>query len=235
VARKPRTPNPPRPVQAPKRREGAKRSSSSSWKSWKLLGIAAAVVAIGVGVGLGIGLSGSSGSSGGSGGRGSTVDFAALRDLQGGPPPWDSGASFLEERLAGVHLSLLGQEGQVLHIHQHLDLWVNGKRVRVPADIGITANLTAITSVHTHDTTGVIHVESPVQRDYTLGQFFGEWGVWLSANRIGKYTGKVRWWVNGKERRGNPAGLILQAHQEIVIAVGKRPFSIPSTYAWNGL
>jgi hypothetical protein len=233
VAKKPRTPTPPRPVQAPQRRDASKRQGGG--RNWKLIGIVVAVAAIALGVGLGVGLGGGGGKSDATATAGTHVDFAKLPDLQQGPPPWDNGASFLQERIQPLNLNLLGAEGQVLHIHQHLDLWVNGKHVTVPALIGITPDETQITEVHTHDPTGVIHVESPVDRDYSLGQFFGEWGVWLSRNRIGDAKGKVLWWVNGKLQHGNPADLLLKAHQQIVLAVGKRPPRIPSAYPWNGL
>ena len=43
--------------------------------------------------------------------------------------------------------------------------------------------------LHTHDSTGVVHIESPVQRGYTLGQFFDVWGRPLSATQVGPPPG----------------------------------------------
>ena len=120
-------------------------------------------------------------------------------------------------------------EGSVLHIHQHLDLYVSGKKVSVPALIGIYDN-SYITELHVHDNSGVIHVESPKQQDFTLGQLFGEWGVKLTANCVGRYCGHVKWWVNGKQITGNAASLTLRAHQEIVIAAGPPPLVVPKSY-----
>src|SRR5947209_8228892 len=48
------------------------------------------------------------------------------------PAPADATA---QAKAAG--LPMLGQEGQVLHIHSHLDVFVDGKQVTVPAEIGI--------------------------------------------------------------------------------------------------
>ncbi len=59
------------------------------------------------------------------------------------------------------------------HIHPHLEIFVNGKQESIPTDIGIGACELAI---HTHDTTGELHVEAQDKRDYTLGDFFGAWG-----------------------------------------------------------
>ena len=157
------------------------------------------------------------------------VDFAQLPGLQGGPPPWNNDVPALQGRLAAVHLDALGQEGNVEHIHMHLDVYVNGAHVTVPAGVGIDDN-SFITELHTHATDDVIHLESPKSRPYTLGQFFGEWGVRLNASCLGRYCGDLHWWVNGKKQTGNPADLVLHAHQEIVIATGKPPVHVPASF-----
>ena len=59
------------------------------------------------------------------------------------------------------------------HIHTHLDIFVDGKNYTVPALIGITNN--CFYWLHTHDQSGIIHIESPVKRDFNLGQFFDLW------------------------------------------------------------
>jgi hypothetical protein len=158
-----------------------------------------------------------------------TIPWSQLGALQTGPPPWNNGVGGLTDRLEPLGLSQLGAEGTVIHIHQHLDLYVNGKKVMVPALIGIYDN-SYLTELHVHDNSGVIHVESPKQQDFTLGQLFGEWGVKLTANCVGRYCGHVKWWVNGAPQTGDPAALILRAHQEIVIAAGPPPLVIPKSY-----
>ena len=157
------------------------------------------------------------------------VNFAQLSGLQNGPPPWNNGVGELPDRVSQVQLHTLSQEGSVLHIHQHLDVYVNGTHVAVPAGIGIDDN-SFLTEMHTHDASGVLHVESPTNHPFTLGQFFGEWSVKLTANCLGRYCGKLNWWVNGTQQRGNPADLNLHAHQEIVIAAGKPPAHVPASY-----
>ena len=102
----------------------------------------------------------------------------------------------------------------------------------VPPSIGIYGN-SFITEIHTHQTDRVIHVESAKNRPYTLGQFFGEWSVRLSGSCLGRYCGELHWWLNGKPQTGNPADLVLKAHQEIVVAAGKPPARVPSTYAFS--
>ncbi|MDX6447670.1 MAG: hypothetical protein QOD08_133 [Gaiellaceae bacterium] len=164
------------------------------------------------------------------------VDFAALPGLQTGPPPWDNGLAGLDDRLRPLNMPQLTNEGQVVHIHQHLDIWVNGKKVPVPQLIGIQDS-SYITSLHTHDPSGLIHVESPEQRRFNLGEFFGIWGVRLDKSCIASLCGNasgngLKMWVNGQRYVGNPADLELKPHQEIAIVFGKPPAKIPQSYAF---
>jgi hypothetical protein len=82
-----------------------------------------------------------------------------------------------------------------------------------------------------------MHVESPTQRSFGLGQFFAVWGVPLSASCIGSLceTGakQLRTWVNGDEVTADPTRIVLDEHQEIVLAYGTKaqmPDPVPSSY-----
>jgi len=81
-----------------------------------------------------------------------------------------------------VALSCTTDAATTFHIHPHLEININGEAVVVPADIGITN--TCMHPIHTHDTTGTIHIESPVQRDFTLGDFFAVWDKPFSKDQI---------------------------------------------------
>ena len=86
--------------------------------------------------------------------------------------------------------------------------------------------------LHTHNATGVIHVESPVQRVYTLGQFFDIWGQPLSTTQVGRATGSVTAFLNGKRFSGDPRSIKLTPHALIQLDVGKvvppQPFTFPA-------
>ncbi|MES1247057.1 MAG: hypothetical protein ABUS54_05215 [Actinomycetota bacterium] len=145
-------------------------------------------------------------------------------------PRWPNHSSTLGNRVDALGLHALPSEGAAEHIHAHLDVYVDGQRVTVPALVGIDVPDQFITELHTHDTTGIIHIESPDVRPFTLGQFFGEWNEPLSAKRLGSVSGAVHWWVNGKARTGDPAKLVLKAHAEIALAVGALPKRVPASY-----
>jgi hypothetical protein len=164
-----------------------------------------------------------------------SVDFSKLPGLQTSPPPWNSGFQHLNDRLPRLGLSALSTEGKKLHIHSHLDVFINGKAATVPAHVGIQVRIgpkAYITELHTHLPDGIIHVESPKRQLFTLGQFFGEWGVRLTNRCIGRSCGTVHWWVNGHPRTGNPAALVIRSHEEIAVAYGKPPAAVPKTFAF---
>jgi len=167
------------------------------------------------------------------------ADNSSLPGIQTGTAPWTVELTNLKARLAADGLPALAQEGTALHIHQHLDLIIDGTPVAVPAEIGINEGAGFISPIHVHDTTGVIHVESPVVKTFTLGQFFDIWGVRFSATCIGGYcadaTHSLQVWVNGAPYTGDPRMLPLSAHEEIVIAYGTQaetPTTIPASFAF---
>jgi hypothetical protein len=156
-------------------------------------------------------------------------------------PPWHAPAN-VSAAVAAAGLPMLGEEGTALHIHAHLDVIVNGRPVEVPADIGIDEAARKISPLHTHDTTGVIHVESPTQAQFSLGQFFSEWQVSLAADHLGGLrtdgTNVLKVYVNGKPYQGDPGGIILHAHDEIAVVYGTaaQQQNPPGTYQFgNGL
>jgi hypothetical protein len=156
-----------------------------------------------------------------------------------GPPPWPQNVEGLRTRLDALGLPALAAEGTVLHFHVHLDLFVDGHRVTVPAGIGIAPEGLFFSPVHTHDATGIVHIESAQARPFTLGEFFGVWGVPLTTRCLGGECAsgrrQISVYVKGKRLTGNLAALILEPHQEIVVAYGTRaqlPNRIPRSYAF---
>jgi hypothetical protein len=119
---------------------------------------------------------------------------------------------------------MLGEEMLAVHYHSHLDVIVDGQHVTVPAHIGIDTVRQAISPLHTHDTTGIVHIESAKDIPFTLGQFFTEWGQPLTTDQVGTKTissGEVlHVYRNGAPVAGNPAALRFQAHNEIAVWVG---------------
>ncbi|MEN3338091.1 MAG: hypothetical protein V7647_1767 [Acidobacteriota bacterium] len=132
-----------------------------------------------------------------------------------------------------------------VHIHAHLALFSKGRQIAVPYGIGIIKPFQLTNGfvgmgngfywLHTHDATGILHIESPDARAYTLGNFFDIWGQPLSAGEVAGLKGPVSSFVDGKPYRGDPRGIVLGAHMQITLEVGD-PVVPPPVYVFpNGL
>ncbi len=171
-----------------------------------------------------------------------------------GAAPWPRPADPLS-LIEKAGLTPAVREFFTFHVHAHLDVFVNGEPVPVPGGIGINiadpevhrgdfagaptyggikrCSGPCISPLHTHDITGVIHIEAPSETTFTLGEFFTEWDVRLDRSCVGGYCGpstSVAVFVDGKRWSGNPAEILLSAHQEIAVVIGTPPTSIPDSY-----
>lgn len=129
-------------------------------------------------------------------------------------------------------------EGTIFHIHAHLDVIVDGKSVTVPAGIGIKPN-ECLYWLHTHNTSGIIHIESPQQMTFTLGQFIQVWdntpGISPKFEELIHGDKNFKVVVNGFEYKDSYDKISLSAHDEIVIVSGSVQTSIPKSYEFGGL
>jgi hypothetical protein len=119
------------------------------------------------------------------------------------------------------------------HEHAHLTIVIRGQLKTVPAFIGITA--TQICWLHTHDTSGIIHIEAGDNRTFTLGDFFAVWRQPLGQTVVdGDRAGSgeaVQTTVNQQPYTGAPEGVVLRDHEDIVLEVGP-PFPQVQPYVW---
>lgn len=164
-------------------------------------------------------------------------DPSTLPGIQTGNAPWPAEIEHLAARLQADGLPALSAEGTVLHIHQHLDIFIDGTSTPVAPGFGISEAAGFISPIHVHDTTGILHVESPTVQDFTLGQAFDVWGVKFTADCIGGYcadaTKSLKVYSNGNLVEGDPRKLVLASHQEIAIVYGtpeEAPTSTPSSF-----
>lgn len=179
------------------------------------------------------------------------------------PAPWGLPAFPLSRMAFAGLLPVTGT--LVRHDHVHLDVFVEGRRVTVPAGLGQAEPVdrgpgpcppppesrsigdcapghyftpdVAVSPLHTHSASGIVHVESDRPVVFTLGQVFDEWDVRLDARCVGAYCdggGKeLRVFVGGKRVTGDPRRIVLADREEIAVVYGGASAfrSVPSTYA----
>jgi hypothetical protein len=158
------------------------------------------------------------------------------------------------ERTIAAGLEPAPKEFLINHVHSHLDVFIDGDPILVPAAVGINiedpevrrfdepdgtasyggiemCDQPCISPLHTHDATGIIHTESSDPEPHTLGQFFVEWGVELSETCVGEHCAPtpIAVYIGGHLHEGDPAAIELTDHKVIVIVVGTPPAVIPST------
>jgi len=164
------------------------------------------------------------------GGGGSSGGSDAEAGLQDTPPPWQPEYDHLQERLNALKLPNFAETVTSYHVHALVEVYVNGKQVAVPANIGIDQAAQTVSPLHTHDTSGVIHMEADRPYPFTLGELFDVWGVEFTDDQLGSYTSqdgeKLQVYANGKPVK-DPVDLKMSDHDEIVVGYGK-PGSFPT-------
>jgi hypothetical protein len=233
-------------------------------RNW-LAGIGAAVVVIIAAVAITLAVTSNSGSPASAAGGTPKLKLASLSTLgtlkplpspgPNGPeqvpvPPAPALAS-TATKATGKTVDGIGcdtTEQLVYHIHAHLTVFVSGAARQIPAAIGIPgaqaentptgpfiASGTCFYWLHTHAADGIIHIESPVHRTYTLGDFFDIWGQPLGPDQVGPAHGPVTAIYNRQVYRGNPRNIPLEKHAQIQLEVGKPLISPASITFPNGL
>ena len=238
------------------RAEEARRRRRRLWLAWA--GTAVIVIAAAVGITLAV----TGGSPKAAGAAPALAPLSTLGSLAPAPSPGAPGSEGVPvpagPALASTATAATGQpvngiscqanEQTLFHIHAHLTVFVNGSARQVPAAVGIPgaqvqqspagpfiASGSCFYWLHTHAADGIIHIESPVHRTYTLGNFFDEWGLPLGPDQVGPATGHVVAIYNGQVYQGNPRDIPLNAHAQIQLQVGQ-PLVAPEQITFpNGL
>jgi hypothetical protein len=140
-------------------------------------------------------------------------------------------------------------ESLLFHMHAHLAIYVDGETREVPYGIGIgepwelieTSDGSPFVSrgscyswLHTHALDGIIHIEAPIPRSFTLGDFFAVWGQPLSSSEVADAEGQVFAYLDG-EPVEDARDIPLYDRGVIQLNVGldlppPQPYALPSRY-----
>ena len=141
------------------------------------------------------------------------------------PPRWQPEYAHLGARIKQLGLPKVGKEK--VHKHALIHIYHDGILVPVAPNIGI--HKPDYSSVHTHDQTGVIHMESDVPHKFTIGDFFTIWGVRFGKASLGSFVNhgdkQVHVYVNGKPV-ADPVHYVMKDQDNIVVGYGT-PGSFP--------
>jgi hypothetical protein len=193
-------------------------------------------------------------------GGASAPSASSASSSSGAPAPaptmlWPAPADPMARTVA-ASLQPAPKEYLVNHVHAHLDVFVDGKPIVIPAGIGINTqdpkvrtfsdpigyggiemcDQPCISPLHTHGEDGIIHTESEDPQPHTLGQFFTEWGVDLTDTCVGEYCAPtpIAVYTAGQRYEGDPRAIELTDKKVIVVVVGTPPAEIPSTADFSG-
>ncbi|MEP6758875.1 MAG: hypothetical protein ABJB55_06750 [Actinomycetota bacterium] len=166
-------------------------------------------------------------------------DPATLPGIMQTPPPWSNNIDQLPERLALLSLPQLNDQAGALHHHTRLWVYVDGHPVEVPANIGLSQQ--AASPLHTHDTAGVVHVESADPNfEPVLGQFMDVWGLYFTQTCLGDGCSsgdrQLRIFLDGQPYTGDPTLLPLTDQAAVVVTMGTNaqlPNPMPDTIAFG--
>jgi len=86
----------------------------------------------------------------------------------------------------------LNHDGLARHDHATLQIFINGEQEVIPANVGIMTDICnkdgeEMHAVHTHDSSGKLHIESNEDIDIPIGVFFDIWGHHFDETGIFEY------------------------------------------------
>jgi hypothetical protein len=146
--------------------------------------------------------------------------------------------------VAGIPCDQL--EHTQVHYHASLQILYHGNSVGIPSDAGRLS--TCFYWLHVHaESPGVIHIESPANQTFTLGQFFAVWAASkgtpepLDATHVSSLTlgpnDKLVVYVKeeGKDPvlyTGDPKAIVLKSHEVITLEITPPTQAPPPTFTF---
>ena len=152
---------------------------------------------------------------------------------QGHATPTEQVFNSAYQPVDGVYCDQLEQLSY--HIHVHLTIWIDGTQVQVPQGVGIASDGSCFYWLHTHDSTGVVHIEAPTPAALTLGNFLNIWGQRFSQLGYQDQLASASGWtiyVNGQKVTGDFNKVAFQPHMLITLAYNSPGVKPDTVYSW---
>lgn len=107
------------------------------------------------------------------------------------------------------------------HYHLEIEIKQDDKKIPIPPNVGINGE--CIHPLHTHDETGLVHIDYPRKIQVTLGDFFDVMGIIFKDDQVGnikQYDGyNIEVFVNNKKIPGDYRNIILKDKEDIGIVI----------------
>jgi hypothetical protein len=136
------------------------------------------------------------------------------------------------------HIPCQNTEQSGIHIHAHVTIYVNGKRILIPAHVGIAPDGSCLYWLHTHDESGVIHIEAPTGLSFTFGNFLDIWEQrFQQLDYPSQFSDPAGWqvYVDGKPFHGDVHSIPLHGHLLMTLAYHSPGVKPDTNYPWDGL
>ena len=102
--------------------------------------------------------------------------------------PTTTGETSSENEVQGFNLAEIHSVPLARHDHVVMSIVMNGRQMEIPEGVGMQPDLwhdhsldrfgpSGISPLHTHDTSGTIHIESTSPREFTVGEFLAIMGL----------------------------------------------------------
>jgi len=125
---------------------------------------------------------------------------------------------------------------QTYHVHSHLSIILNNEALAIPQYVGAapSGSTHCFYPIHTHDSSGKIHVESTAAGTFTLGNLFDIWKQPLTNTDIAGISGLpieiyvTEGGVVTKVEEADWKNIELKDHREVTIGVGTTITEIPN-------
>jgi hypothetical protein len=139
-----------------------------------------------------------------------------------------------------------GLEHTQVHYHAAIQILNQGQAVTIPTAVGRTSHCYYWLHMHTGEP-GIIHVESPSAREFTLGDFFRVWAAWsggperLDSRHVSSLTlseaEKLVVFIapdGGAPRAfaGDPASIVLKEREVVTLEISPPAVSPPPQFEW---
>ncbi|HEV2216863.1 MAG TPA: hypothetical protein VGV88_04725 [Candidatus Dormibacteraeota bacterium] len=134
-----------------------------------------------------------------------------------------------------------------VHYHAFLQILNQGSNVDIPTNVGRTLGCYYWLHMHSNEA-GIIHVESPADRTFTLGDFFDVWSDWGQASQPLDSTHVSTLTLTGDQKlvvyidqgdgkgaspfTGDPRTIVLKNHEVITLEISPPVVNPPPAFSW---